>query len=70
MADDGGDYFYEGNLGAWVNHQRQARSSKTRPLKMSVGRESSEALLQVLVDEGNFLLFVDCSDIQLTADLK
>ena len=51
MGDDGSNYHYKGNLGGWLNNQRQAKKG-TGNRNLTPERE---AQLQLLVDEGSVL---------------
>ena len=48
VDDDGNSYHYKGNLGKWLNNQRQAYKCQDGS-KLASGHE---AQLQLLVDEG------------------
>ena len=54
MGDDGAVYHYKGNLGSWLDYQRKANRST------GLHRISPErvAQLQLLVDEGIYLLMI------------
>ena len=47
MGDDGGIYHYTGNLGAWLQTQRESK-------KHNELLAEREAKFQTLVDEGNY----------------
>ena len=51
MGDDGGNYHYKGNLGKWLDNQRQAKKNQGG-FKITTDRA---ARLQLLVDEGMFI---------------
>jgi hypothetical protein len=45
MGENGNDYEYKGNLGYWLDNQKQAKKRKLKPER--------EAKLQILVDKGS-----------------
>ena len=49
MGENGNDFHYKGNLGKWLDNQRQGKK-KLGGFKLTPDRQ---AQLQVLVDEGN-----------------
>ena len=54
LGENGGLYHYVGNLGIWLDNQRQAKKGKGA-YKQTPERE---ALLQKLVDEGKQVCFI------------
>lgn len=52
MGEGGTDLEYEGNIGFWLNRQRQARKHMNGHKRLTADRE---ALLQQLVDEGAYI---------------
>lgn len=63
MGDSGEDYHYVGNLGFWLNRQRQAKKGLGPGGKLLSEERVSQ--MQTLVDEGTLMLPVVCNQLLL-----